>query len=272
MGIVMYNGISSLDYGIQVEHPPEYRIPSRDYETIHIPGRNGDLVIDNGSYQNVNRSYKLAVGDRYKYFTEMAGGLSDWLHSASGYARLEDSYEPEYYRMAIFHNDVEIENILEHAGRVTVDFNCKPQRFLKSGERGLRIDNSGYVSVNPTAFSSSPIIIIHGNWEYGAKYRDWVRIIGDNDKYSELSFNGSRGVYKIVGEGNVGYHRPTYCLDCETGIVYEEKVDIESYRYTNMFSLSNGLPKLYPGKNIITFSTQNSAISYLEVVPRWWTI
>ncbi len=35
----------------------------RDVSVTHIPGRNGDLIVDNGCYKNVTRTYALA-----KYF------------------------------------------------------------------------------------------------------------------------------------------------------------------------------------------------------------
>ncbi len=139
MGIVIFDGRSSKNYGIQVEHPPGYQTPARDYEMVHIPGRNGDLLIDNGSYQNVSREYEIAVGSEDGDFTEMANRIAEWLYSTSGYARLEDSYEPGYYRMAACQEGITVENLEQHAGRAKVVFNCKPQRFLKSGEEIVEV-------------------------------------------------------------------------------------------------------------------------------------
>ena len=55
MGVIIFNGIPSTNYGIHVEKPPVYATPERDYEVVHIPGRNGDLVIDNGSWLFTNQ-------------------------------------------------------------------------------------------------------------------------------------------------------------------------------------------------------------------------
>ena len=137
MGIIMFNGASSKDYGIEVEHPPKYNYPERDYTIVHVPGRNGDLVLDSESYQNVERVYELAIGEYHGDFTVLANRLSTWLHSARTYARLEDSYEPEYYRMALYQEGTSIENFFHQGGRVEVTFNCKPQRFLKEGEKAV---------------------------------------------------------------------------------------------------------------------------------------
>lgn len=238
MGIVMFNGISSLDYGIQVEHPPEYQAPARDYEVIHVPGRNGDLVIDNGSYQNVNRSYQMAIGNPRKDYTSMANVISEWLHSASGYARLEDSYEPEYYRMAMFQDEISIENIMQHAGRLTVDFNCKPQRFLKSGEETIKIVEPTTL-YNPTNFSSLPCITVYGPAVGGLL---------------------SIGQYTVA----ISVINGSIVLDSEIQDVYTGTVNRNA-----AVTLNKSFPELVPGENNIAWS---GGIKYVEVIPRWWTL
>lgn len=237
MGIVIFNGISSQDYGIQVEHPPEYQTPARDYEIIHISGRNGDLVIDNGSFQNVPRSYQIAIGDQEKDFTNMANIISEWVNSASGYARLEDSYEPEYYRMAMFYEETTVENILQHAGRTTIEFNCKPQRFLKSGEDLLKF-TSNAVLRNPTGFRSLPIITVYGT---------------------------GKGVLGIGDYGiTISDIRGSLILNSEIQDVYNGTVN----RNGDVI-LSSGFPELVPGENSITWS---GGITSVEVIPKWWTL
>ena len=36
MGVIIYNGVSSEEFAIQVEHPPGYETPEKDYEITHI--------------------------------------------------------------------------------------------------------------------------------------------------------------------------------------------------------------------------------------------
>lgn len=243
MGVVIFNGRSSADYGIQVEHPPEYQTPAKDYEIIHIPGRNGDLVIDNGSYQNVSRQYQIAIGDEKENFTDMANRISEWLNSASGYARLEDSYEPEYYRMAMFQDEVSIENILQHAGRATIEFNCKPQRFLKSGEEVISISKKHTILRNPTGFSSLPRIKV---WGMGPGYL----------KIGMRSVSISQIRYSII-------------LDSELQEVYRDKDGEGDVNRNSDVTLSNGFLEFKPGDNEILY---NGGVSDLEVIPRWWTL
>lgn len=237
MGAVIFNSRSSEDYGIQVEHPPGYSYPERDYEVTHVPGRNGDIVLDKGSYKNVEREYEIAIGSTEEDFVNMANRIAEWLHSSSGYARLEDSYEPEYYRMALYEEDGEIENILFHAGEVKIKFNCKPQRFLKQGEKSVSFEKEG-VLLNPTGFSSLPYIVAKGTGEGTITIGDYTVTISE------------------VNEETV--------IDSEIQDCYSGSDNRNSY-----VTLSNGFPKLITGLNSISFS---GGITSVEVTPRWWTL
>lgn len=247
MGLIVFNGLSSKDFGIEVWQAPNYQIPEREYETIHIPGRNGDLVIDKESFKNVPRQYVISLFDRKKDFTTLSNKLAEWLHSTSGYARLEDSYEPDYYRMAIYQKNTEITNVFDRAGYATIEFNCKPQRFLISGDTPIRSTNGSISLVNPTNFKSSPILKAYGN-------------VGGEIKI------GDQTIELTAIDGNV-------VIDCETMEVYKEANDGNEKGIVNWNSYvrlnANEFPKFGPGSNRITFS---SGITSLEVTPKWWTI
>lgn len=58
MSIIMWAGKSSLDVNVVVERYPNQPGPSRRFEAIQIPGRNGDLFIDSGAYDNYIQEYK----------------------------------------------------------------------------------------------------------------------------------------------------------------------------------------------------------------------
>lgn len=237
MGIIKYNGISTDEVGIVVETPPNYEIPERNYEIISVPGRNGDVVIDLNSYKNVVREYNIAIGEEDGDFSVLSSKIANWLYSGHGYLRLEDSYLPEYYMMAAVIAPNNIANILQQAGRATVQFNRKPQRFLKIGDRPTIITKSKTM-VNPTQFDAKPLITVKGN--------------GNGD----INIGG----YAIKLENIEG----EIIVDCELE---------ESYRGTvnqnGKVKLSNGYPLLKPGDNFITFT---GSIQSVTIIPRWWTI
>ena len=143
MGNLIFNGVSTVDLGAVIQTPPVYEFPSKTYEHIKIEGRSGDLLIDNNSYDNVERKYYLALAFlKNSVFVTNARMIVEWLHSVKGYARLEDTYEPEYYRMAAFENPGSLPNLYDEATALEVVFKCKPQRYLKSGEEPILISSS----------------------------------------------------------------------------------------------------------------------------------
>ena len=47
MGIFKFKDKTSEDFGLVVQTPPTYSYPERDVTITHIPGRDGDIIIDN---------------------------------------------------------------------------------------------------------------------------------------------------------------------------------------------------------------------------------
>lgn len=236
MGIVVFNGISSQDLRIQVQTEPSYDFPEKDYDVTHVPGRNGDIVIDQGSWQNVSRKYNLAMDAGKISYTEVASKLVQWLHSASGYARLEDSYEPDFYRMAMYKDSGSISNIFNKAGQIDVEFTCKPQRYFKSGEAAdIFVDSSEYR--NPTDFPAKPLIKIHGS-----------------------------------GSGVVGIGAYTVTInDIIDGMIVdsEQQDTYKDHMNCNSKVSINEYPKLVSGNNVISIS---GGVTSIEIIPRWWTL
>lgn len=72
MGVITFNSRLSSTFGIQVEQRPNYELPEKDYEIIHVPGKSGDILIDKGSYKNVDRIYNIAIGSKSREFYSMA--------------------------------------------------------------------------------------------------------------------------------------------------------------------------------------------------------
>lgn len=237
MGVITFNGLSSQSYGIQVEHPPEYETPERVYNITPVPGRNGDLAQDTGSYKNVPRTYEIAAGSLELQYTQMMHLISDWVHNGSGYGRLEDTYDSDYFRMAMYSEANVITNIYQHAGRSTIKFDCKPQRYLKSGETVI-IPASGATIVNPTLQVALPRI----------------RVKGAGAGVLHV------GAYTVTILNIVNY----IDIDSEIQDSYNAGINLNSY-----VTLSNTYPKLLLGNNVISFS---GGITSVEVTPKWWTI
>ena len=234
MGVIIFNNKSSTDCRIQVAHPPGYAYPERDYTITHIPGRNGDIIQDNGCYKNVERTYEVSFDAPNEDFATYANAVSAWLHSTTGYARLEDSYEPNYYRMATYQESNIFESIYNQAGTATIVFECKPQRFLKTGDNNITIQNSLTI-MNPTGFEAYPLFKVTGT-------------------SGVLTVNGNSITFSSI-DGFV-------MLDCELQDAYKENINKNS-------TISGTFPVLKTGSNTIRWT---GGISSVTMKPRWWTI
>ena len=234
MGVIIFNNKSSADCRIQVAHPPGYAYPERDYTITHIPGRNGDIIQDNGCYKNVERTYEVSFDAPNEDFATYANAVSAWLHSTTGYARLEDSYEPNYYRIATYQESNIFENLYNKAGTATIVFECKPQRFLKTGDNTITIQNSLTI-MNPTGFEAYPLFKVTGT-------------------SGVLTVNGNSITFSSIDD--------FVMLDYKLQDAYKENINKNS-------TISGTFPVLKTGSNTISWTGD---ISSVTMKPRWWTI
>lgn len=229
------DGTNLSKFGVWVDGHKSLNAPEPDVETITIPGRNGSLLIDNGRYTNVSVQYDCLIKENY-LLNIMA--LKDFLMSNRGYRRMEDTFYNTIYREGRYVGGTEFTaSQMFKQGYFTLEFDCKPQKYLKTGELPLTY-TTGATIYNPTMFNAKPMLAITG---YGNV------VIGD---------------YTI----NISQHqRNLVYVDCE--------MQNATYGSTNMNSVltltSGDFPELVPGSQPVTFS---GTIESVVITPRWWTL
>ena len=248
MGIIIFNGVSSKDIGLEVETFPTYKVPEKEYSVYHVPGRNGDIITSTGSYKPTTRSYMVSIAtwDLVPYSTLMSR-VSQWLNSSTGYARLEDSYDPEVYRMGYYAEMLEFENLFNEAGKAKLNFNVKPQRFYKKGELPVTFTSSalGHIQ-NETINDALPLLkITHSTSEDGA-----IAI----------------GSY-VVGISKSA-NSPLY-IDCDLQDAYSYSSNVLINENSKIVLNGGSFPKLVPGLIEIYCA---GGVSSVEITPRWWSI
>ena len=145
--------------------------------------------------------------------------------------------------MAYYQEGNTLTNIEFHAGRATLTFEAKPQRFLKIGEKVQSFTAAGTL-LNPTQFDALPLIKININ--------------------SGATGNLSLNDYEVAIAAETASNRVIY-LDSDLQDAYNGTANKNS-----LITLSSGnFPRLSPGKNQISFS---GGITKVEVTPRWWTL
>lgn len=149
MKTLTFNGKCTNEFGIVIQEPPVYDFPEKDYEIQHVPGRTGDIVVDLGSYKNTQRTYNLVniftnegtaifpwksgTTPLASDFITRAKAMVKWFIDAKGYCRLEDDYEPDVYRKAMYYAGGSFANLYDQGTAIQATFECKPQRFYKVG-------------------------------------------------------------------------------------------------------------------------------------------
>lgn len=227
------DGKCSKDFGVYISGDGTYNAPERDVETEDIPGRNGNLIIDNHRFKNIELTYPAFIRTN---FGEAAEAVRAWLGAVAGYRRLEDTYHPNQYRMARFSGNIEFETrVLNRSGEFDLIFDCKPQRFLKSGEVAIPANKETSV-YNPTPFDALPLIRVYGT-------------------AGTLEVGNIAVEIKSI-DGYVD-------IDSDTQNAYKGTVNCNSNIYAPDF------PILPAGRTGIRFSGN---IEKIEIRPRWWTI
>lgn len=141
----IFDGKKSTDYGLYMASDPQAIHPARRGETFPIPGRNGVIVREDGSYDTYTLTYDMMLDsntvarDVYDHARKVAALLL----GSRGFCRLEDSYEPEYFRLARCAEQMNVENRLMRFGRAQIPFEVQPQRYLKDGEMVFTLGGSG---------------------------------------------------------------------------------------------------------------------------------
>lgn len=233
--LFVFDGKSSKEFGIALTGSGVYDAPKRDYDSISIPGRNGNITLDNGRYNNITLTYKANV---VRKFGENIDSFRAFALSRKGYCRLEDTYHPDEYRMAMYAGPFQVDaGFLNRWGEFDIEFDCKPQRFLKSGEMPVEIPAGSTVKImNPTYYDARPMIRCTGTGDF----------IFGNDT---ISVNSLTSYVDI---------------DCDTQDAFEGTIN----RNPDIEVALGHWPVFEPGETGIT----NNTSGLITIIPRWWTI
>lgn len=231
-----FGSYDSRTFEVYISGSGTYNAPARTYQAISVPGRNGDLLIDQQKFENITVTYSaFIVGGN---FDSNLAALRSALLSTAGYARLVDTYHPDEFRLAYFKGGLTVKAREQNdAAEFDISFICKPQRFLISGETTTTISSSSGSITNPTSFASRPIIRVNG--------------------YGTLTI-GSDVITVASGYSYID-------IDCDIQDCYYGATNANS----KVTFQSNSFPVLKPGINNIS---RSGNITSVVITPKWWRI
>lgn len=242
---ITFDGINSLTNGIYVTGEAVFNAPERVVEMVSIPGKNGALAIDQGYFENIEVTYPAGCfADSMDDFAEKVAAFRNSLASRYAYKELTDTYHPDEFRLGLFKSGLSVDPVqYNRAGEFDIVFDCKPQRWLVSGQTAQTFTGSGTIT-NPTLFDAKPLLVVTGA--------------------GNLTL-GSSALTIVDGSGS----SQVIYIDCETQEAWELVSGAMIARNDYIQNAGDEFPVLSAGDNSVILG---SGITRVEITPRWWRI
>lgn len=219
-----------------IASPPKLIRPTRKMTAVQIPGTNREVIQMEEAFEPYDQPYTMFVGDGTENNLQgKIDAVCEKLYKQD-WQTLMDDYDTETFRLAYFKGPFDVENRFTRAGKFELEFHCRPERFLISGNTAVSVA-SGDTIENPTAYKAKPLIHIEGSG-------DGILAVGS----TTMSFEGITDYLNI---------------DSDTMDVYRLTSENRSSLMTGDF------PVLEPGDNTVSYS---GGISSVTITPRFWII
>ena len=249
------DGIDARSAGIQLQAPIEFSEAVPVVEAQTIPGRNGDLIWETGSYEN--RSGSASCFCLQKDVEKAISSAGRFLMGKKGYRRLETSDDPDHYWLARVENSPQIAMRLRTLAPFEIGFDCKPQRFLKSGENPIVFNND----LSAEILSNGIKLTIFN--QYGFDALPLIKVYFFEDAPGDYLYfsNESGKKWEIFIENSNGH----IYLDCDTQNAYNESGSMNTKIKCKEF------PVFSLGETVITTEFAD-CVKKVEIIPRWWEL
>lgn len=229
----VFDGIRSSDIGVQLQNPVAFTGAEPKVQTISVPGRNGDLHFYENAFSNIRGTARCFILDHDA--SALLAAANRWLLGSNGYHKLETSDDESMFYMARCKNAGEIAIRNKVLAPFTIDFDCAPQHYYKSGENKIQLSEAGTIE-NP-GLSGNPLIRVFGSGSGTITVNDTIVELIDMVDFIDI--------------------------DCEMQNAYRGS------QYANNNIRCSNFPKLTHGENEIHWS---GGVTRIEITPRWWTI
>lgn len=238
----IYNGKSSLDYGLRIHNKNEVIIPKRAYDIHQMSGENGLMISDLGYYEPIEKVFYCTIEPIDQDVNTQIERIYRWLNEVKGFNPLAISFEQGFYYRAVLNEVIQIDTSYAPFAELGISFLCHPLRFLNEGKK-------------PLVLTSSTMLHNLGSEESMPRLEINLSSLGN----FSFSIEAERGAVK-----RFAFKAPS-----------ASKIIIDSQSYEIVDSRGNPLyrfaefwdfPKLPQGRFEIKW---DSVINTIELIPRW---
>lgn len=161
----IYNGINSYDdMSMIITETPIITSTRRRITPTSVPGRTGDILIDDEGFEDYERTYKTAILADNEPLYSLEQKIKQWLLADVNYHRLSDTYNPGYFFKAYINNPFIVTPITHNLAEAEITFTCKAYKYSNRGLQSTAFTTAGKIN-NQEFFTSEPIIQIFGSGE-----------------------------------------------------------------------------------------------------------
>lgn len=230
----VFGGISSLDYNVLLL-ADDTEGTSYEYETIAVAGRSGDLHRGKKRYKNKDRKIVVYTATNGE---QRISELNAALLAVTDYQRLQSTIHPDWYMMGQYDGNIKPKKSAGYiAARVELTFDCKPQKYLVSGDTEVTLTDGGTIT-NPTLYPAKPILYVTGDGSFSIG-RYTIQVLEDLDDL---------------------------VIDCDMETAYSSE---DGTNYNDKIRVfDNDFLSIVSGENAVEIDSGMT----VTVLPRWWTL
>ena len=129
------------EFGGRLAQSPQIEFAEYDSELIEIPGRSGDIYLDNKRFKNVPFARKITLVNRTRYPSiQQIEEFRDWIMNARGYQEFRDTQHPNCFAKAVLTNTSELLRDLPKLTDLTLNFNREPFWYTFTGYYAIELE------------------------------------------------------------------------------------------------------------------------------------
>ena len=120
--IFTINNKTNKDFNFKVKSSNHLLRPRKRLEFISIPGRTGDLILDDNSRENFNLVIEGYVDGRKSNLKTLTEQLDLWLNSSKGYQSI--AFDDGTVLKAVLISEIDINEVVKNFGELTLEFSA----------------------------------------------------------------------------------------------------------------------------------------------------
>ena len=120
--IFTINNKTNKDFNFKVKASNHLIKPKKKLEFISIPGRTGDLIIDEGARENFNLVIEGYIDARESNLKTLCDSLDNWLNSTTGYQTI--TFDDGTVLKGVLISEINPVEVVKNFGELSLEFSA----------------------------------------------------------------------------------------------------------------------------------------------------